>query len=173
MKLNLLLFIFLSSALMADDSDLLVGVPATYSLWLKKTHPLYSFAPEGPCGASITLRGNKMPVQVAGLNFGSILEISKDNKTVTEWPAPMDSSPVSINGENLLIHIFESDNNYVYVTKAGDISVAFDTPSNSIAIHECPDVEGKPHISQYLICRTLTDKKSNKRRVFAWARSCT
>jgi hypothetical protein len=160
-----------SGSFVASGQEL--DIPATYSLWLKESHPLYDFATQGPCGPFITLRSNKLPLNQTDLDFGGVLEISESGEIITTWEAPMDSSPVAVDGDILTAHIFEQGNEYVYISPDGRITPAFNVQTVQVSLEPCPKADKKHSVNEDLICAKFIDKKSHKTRMLAWITACT
>src|SRR5689334_15846811 len=74
-------------------------LPVSFYVYLKETHPLYRFAPDHPCGRILQLRADKLPIDLAGLEFDDALELSEKGKTLRRWTLPVSANPLGIDGE--------------------------------------------------------------------------
>jgi hypothetical protein len=167
----------LSAALSAQPgSDFLL--PVYFSLYLTEDSPLYPFAIGHPCGRTVTLRANTIPVEVAMVRPVWAYELTRNGKIKTRWAMPVDGTPLAVDGDRLTIHQFEAED-VVFVTASFGIGTTLDGPDRTALENrnghraECPlDPEASEMIRHYL-CSEMTDATTGEVRIVAYPMVCT
>lgn len=149
-------------------------VPVHYDVYLEKENPLYPFAVEHPCGATVTLQANKLPMNVQGIELLWAYELDAKGGTKTRWPLPVDASPLAIDGNRLIIHQFSVDE-IVFVTLEGGIGVGLGDPPKAPALESKAEnlVECPADADQSNLCSRLVDVATGSFRMIAYPPACT
>jgi hypothetical protein len=149
-------------------------LPVHYDVYLKEENPLYPFAVGHPCGAIVTLQGNKLPMNVRGIELLWAYELDAKGRTKTRWPLPVDASPLAIDGDRLIIHQFNVEG-IVLVTVEGGIGIDLSGPPKAPALEskarnivECPAGADESNI-----CSRLVDVATGSFRTIAYPPVCT
>ena len=148
--------------------------PAHFSLFLQKETDLYPYGIDHPCGKKLSLSGFDIPVGSNLFSVDWVYEISSDGQILGKWPTPVDATPVAINGENLLLKVFEPENRFVVVTRSGKIWNALYVESEdipSVSSTDCP-VEGGEN-ERYDYCVHLQDHKTKQAKIVTAQFVCT
>jgi hypothetical protein len=153
------------------DTSLL---PVHYDVYLKEDHSLYPFAVGHPCGAIVTLRANKLPMNVRDIELSWAYELDAKGGIKTKWPLPVDASPLAIDGNKLIIHQFNVEG-IVFVTVEGGIGIDLDGPpkappleSKARNLVECPAGADESNI-----CSRLVDVATGTIRIVSYPPVCT
>ena len=163
-----------ASAVAQSERDLL---PVYFDVYLIEGSPLYPFAVSHPCGKTVTLRSDRLPVDVPGFAFDWAYELSPDGKIKTRWAMPVDGQPLAVESDQLTIRQF-SESELVFVTTTFHIGTTLDGPSRSVLDEnkhpvECPiNAETTKEIGDR-VCAEFTDKATGKARTIAFALVCT
>ena len=149
-------------------------LPVHYDVYLKEKNPLYPFAVDHPCGAIVTLRANKLPMKVQGVELLWAYELDAKGGIKTRWPLPVDASPLAIDGNRLIIHQFNVEE-VVFVTVEGSIGIDLNGPPKAPALEskarnivECPAGADESNI-----CSRLVDAATGSYRIIAYPPVCT
>ena len=149
-------------------------LPVDYDVYLKEDNPLRPFGVDHPCGAVVTLQGNKLPMSVQGVELQWAYELDAKGKTVTKWPLPVDASPLAIDGNRLIIHQFNVEE-IVFVTTEGGIGIHLSGPpkappleSKAESLVQCPAGADESNI-----CSRLVDVATGDVRIVSYPPGCT
>jgi hypothetical protein len=165
-----------AGALAQLDEDFLF--PVTFTVYLAEGNPLYPFAVGHPCGKIVTLRANRVPVDVATVRPMWAYELSGDGKIMTRWATPVDATPLAVDGDRLTIHQLEAEK-VVFVTPGFDIGTTVGGPDPAALKNmnehrvECPVNAENFNEIQYLLCSEMTDGTTGRVRIVAYAPVCT
>ena len=163
-----------SAVLAQSDDDQLF--PVHFDMYLAEDSPLYAFAVGDPCGRIVTLRANKLPVEVPMLRPVWAYELSVDGKIETTWAMPVDGTPLAVDGNRLTIHQFNAEE-VVFVTTSFDIGTTLTGPNRAELEkdnerRECPVNAQTVDQVRFYWCSEMTDTTTGEVRLIAYAPVC-
>jgi len=124
-----------------------------------------------PCGQTHKIAIEKMPdvSNAKSMGFEKVAEYSR-NKVINRWVVPVDSTPLSIDDENLILtHSYDS----LLINIHGFFSIVNKKDDETTLLDRCPRFLDK-EFNHYdkIRCVKLLDKRANKTRYLAYRGSC-
>lgn len=130
-----------------------------------------------PCGATVLLAVSSIPIGRPNIDTDQVVEFDAAGRIVREWRTPVDSPPVAVDGETLVVSDWiEGKPRSLAILPSGQID-DFATPSAAPpegAELQCPSaVVSHFGDSDYLRCERWTDRSSGTERLMAYEGPCT
>lgn len=132
-----------------------------------------------PCGAVVELSVSAIPLNRPNIDTDRVIEFDMSGATIREWRAPVDSLPVAVDGNRLIIkYSREHSGGHLAILPLGKIEAysmhSIDTPLPASAEMQCPatlvTLFGK---NDYLFCQRWKDRSTGARRNIAFEGICT
>lgn len=127
-----------------------------------------------PCGSIAIVRLSELPaVGSKTLEPEKVLEITPAGDTLRIWSAPVDTYPVAIEGDSLVVRFGRQlyrigTDRSIERLEVGPATESLGEP----ALQSCPPLEAFGS-SVFVRCATLLDRKTDKSRLIAYQGMCT
>ncbi len=131
--------------------------------------PRFVAIAEHPCGKVARARVTTIPVQ-GGALVAEVVEVNSDGKIIQRWPIPVDSHPIAVSGERLLL---DTNDLKFWVDLSGTIA-RYDGKESlpqpgTAPCQRASDFKKTASFS----CQVFTDLVSRKERIIQFQTPCT
>lgn len=165
------LSIFLLTSLFAHAKK-----PPTFTLWANDrlfSNPGKWKVVDHPCGGVVRFTSFQIPKysESNDVSPDEVFEITAKGKKVRSWRVPVNTVPVAINNNKLIVQ--DAYSNYLITTSGHIEFIKRSRGEEDVVVPTiCETKEAFPK-SDYATCKILKDEKSGKHRIFAYEAVCT
>ncbi len=126
----------------------------TVTFWAGESQPPPEVEahPDHPCGATITLSVPAVPLGLDWLEHEWAYQIDEAGRVVRSWPVPIDTHPLGISGEQLILSPSSMADEAIWVSPDGRLSESQQPDLPPLFVVPCPEAFDEFGESAYPQC---------------------